>query len=59
MEQAIERLATHETELNERMTEAASDYAQLAELQSQLESLLSERGELEMSWLELSEALEA
>jgi ABC transport system ATP-binding/permease protein len=59
LEQAIERLATHETELNERMTEAASDYAQLAELQAQLELLLSERGQLEMSWLELSEALEA
>jgi ATP-binding cassette subfamily F protein uup len=59
LEQAIERVTTQEQELNERMASAASDYTQLAELQSQLELLLTERGQLEMSWLELSEALEA
>ncbi|HTD08027.1 MAG TPA: ABC-F family ATP-binding cassette domain-containing protein [Solirubrobacteraceae bacterium] len=59
LEQAIERVTTQEQELNERMASAASDYTQLAELQSQLELLHTERGRLEMSWLELSEALEA
>jgi ATP-binding cassette subfamily F protein uup len=59
LEQAIERVTTQEQELNGRMASAASDYTQLAELQSQLELLLTERGRLEMSWLELSEALEA
>jgi len=59
LEQAIERVSTQEQELKERMASAASDYTQLTELQSQLELLLTERGRLELSWLELSEALEA
>jgi ATP-binding cassette subfamily F protein uup len=58
LEQTIERLTEREAELSGHMTAAASDYAQLAELQSELELLLAERRKLETSWLELSEALE-
>jgi ABC transport system ATP-binding/permease protein len=59
LESAIERAAERERTLHERMTANATDHAQLAELQRELEQLLAERGELETSWLEHSESLES
>jgi ATP-binding cassette subfamily F protein uup len=40
------------------MQASATDHARLAELQADLEKLLSEREQLETAWLELSESLE-
>jgi ABC transport system ATP-binding/permease protein len=59
LERAIEALDASERLLGEQMAASASDHARLAELQSELERLRSERGELEASWLEQSESLEA
>jgi len=58
LERAIEQLAARETLLNEQMAASATDHARLAELQSELEHLAAERGQLETSWLETSESLE-
>ena len=58
LERAIEQLAARETMLNEQMAASATDHARLAELQSELEHLTAERGQLETSWLETSESLE-
>ena len=59
LERAIERLTRRETELNELMVANATDHAQLEQLQSELEHVVKERGELETSWLEMSESLES
>ncbi len=59
LEQAIEQLAGRETTLNEQMAANASDHAQLAQLQGELEQVVSERETLETSWLETSEALDS
>jgi ATP-binding cassette subfamily F protein uup len=58
-EVAIERLAEREGALSEQMTAAATDHVRLAELQAELERLFTERGALEESWMQISEALEA
>ena len=58
LERAIEQLAEHERTLIEQMTANASDHARLASLQAELEQVVAERGALETSWLETSEALE-
>jgi ATP-binding cassette subfamily F protein uup len=58
LEREIERLSSRETVLGERMVDAATDHAQLTELQSELEILRAERETLETSWLERTEALE-
>jgi ATP-binding cassette subfamily F protein uup len=59
LERAIEALAVSESRLGEEMVASASDHMRLGELQSELERLRVERAELEGSWLEQSEALEA
>jgi ABC transport system ATP-binding/permease protein len=59
LEVAIERLTEQELALGERMTAVATDHAELAKLQSELEVLAAERSQLETSWLQLSESLEA
>jgi ABC transport system ATP-binding/permease protein len=58
LERAIERLAERERALREEMAANATDYARLAELQSELERHAAEREALEKAWLETSEALE-
>ncbi|HEY3828312.1 MAG TPA: ABC-F family ATP-binding cassette domain-containing protein [Solirubrobacteraceae bacterium] len=58
LERAIEKLTLRERELEEQMAASATDHARLAQLQSELELLAAERGQLESSWLELSETLE-
>jgi ABC transport system ATP-binding/permease protein len=59
LERAIERLTERETELNELMSANATNHAQLEQLQGELEQVGQERGELETSWLEMSESLES
>ncbi len=58
LEAAIERLTAREAELHEQMAAVATDHAQLAELQGELTRAAQEREQLELSWLERSEALE-
>ena len=58
LEAAIERLTAREAELHEQMSAVATDHAQLAELQGELTRAAQEREQLELSWLERSEALE-
>jgi ATP-binding cassette subfamily F protein uup len=58
MEREIERLTQREGELGERMITVASDHAELARLQAELEQAVEERGRLETAWLETSESLE-
>ncbi len=58
LERAIGQLADRETELNEQMAANATDHARLAELQTELEHVSTERADAETSWLELSEALD-
>jgi ATP-binding cassette subfamily F protein uup len=58
LERAIEQGAEREHALHQQMAEHASDHARLSELQAELQQLSAERGELETSWLELSESLE-
>jgi ABC transport system ATP-binding/permease protein len=59
LEREIEKLAQQEKALNEQMAANATDHGRLAELQSELELLAAERGQLETSWLETSESLES
>jgi ABC transport system ATP-binding/permease protein len=58
LEAAIERLVERERKLSEQMAAVATDHARLAELQSELEQAVAERGEIETAWLEASESLE-
>jgi ATP-binding cassette subfamily F protein uup len=58
LERAIEQGAERERALHQQMAEHASDHTRLSELQAALQQLAAERGELETSWLELSESLE-
>ncbi len=58
LEAAIERLAAREAELHEQMAAVATDHARLAELQGELARAVEQREQLELSWLERSEALE-
>ncbi len=59
LERAIEKLTASEATLQEQMAASATDHARLGELQIELEGLAAERERLEVSWLELSETLEA
>ncbi len=58
LERAIEKLAERESALQHQMAASAADHAQLITLQGELQGLLTEREQLEESWLELSESLE-
>jgi ATP-binding cassette subfamily F protein uup len=59
LERAIAALDERESVLEEQMAVSASDHVRLAELQDELERLRAQRDELEVSWLERSESLEA
>ncbi len=58
LEREIEKFALREGTLHEQMAQSATDHAQLATLQEELEQLIVGREQLEASWLELSESLE-
>jgi ATP-binding cassette subfamily F protein uup len=59
LERALDKLTAREAELHERMAAAATDHGRLRELDAELRALAGERDELEATWLERSEALEA
>jgi len=59
LERAIAKLETRETALHEEMAASATDHGRLRQLQSELEAVTVQREELEFSWMEASESLEA
>ncbi len=59
IERALERLEERAAALQESMATSATDHERLRGLQSDLQALQAEREDLEATWLETSEALEA
>ena len=59
LERAIDRLGERESALQGEMAAAASDHVRLRELQADLGSLVAEREQLEATWMQSAEALEA
>ena len=58
VEKQLERIAAREAELHAEMEANLSDYDLLARVGDQLGELAAEKDELEMEWLEASEAVE-
>lgn len=62
IDRQLERIAEQEAALNaeiaRQITEHAQDYEKLAELSARLDVLATEKGELELEWLEAAEVLE-
>ena len=58
VEKQLERIAAREAELHAEMEANLSDYDLLARVGNQLGELAAEKDELEMEWLEASEAVE-
>ncbi|HET9650058.1 MAG TPA: ABC-F family ATP-binding cassette domain-containing protein [Microlunatus sp.] len=57
LESQIARVDRQVEQLHERMAAAASDYAALAALQTELDGLLATKDELEEAWLEVAEVV--
>jgi ATP-binding cassette subfamily F protein uup len=55
IERQLTKLSERETQLHAQITENATDFGKVAELDTQLRRLVVERDELEMRWLELAE----
>jgi ATP-binding cassette subfamily F protein uup len=55
IERRLDKISAQEKDLHDRMAEAATDYAKIAELDVQLRDLAEERTRLEEEWLELAE----
>jgi len=58
VEKQLERIAAREAELHAEMEANLTDYDLLARVGNQLGELAAEKDELEMEWLEVSEAVE-
>ena len=58
LERALDRVADRASALEHEMAANATDHGRLGELQSELDALLGERDQLELTWLETSESLE-
>jgi ATP-binding cassette subfamily F protein uup len=58
LERALEKLASREAGLHERMAASATDHARLGELHAELSTVIAERESLEAAWLETAETLE-
>ena len=58
VERALDRLHTQEARLHDRMVEAATDPEALARLTTELQELHGQEQDLELEWLEASEAAE-
>ena len=58
MEKQLERIAVREAELHAEMEANLTDYDLLARVGARLGELQAEKDELEMEWLEVSEAVE-
>jgi len=59
LERALEKLASREEALHQAMAASATEPGRLRELDAELGALTAEREELEATWLEHAEALEA
>ncbi len=59
LERTIERLTTREGELHDAMAASATDHARLRALQTELAACAAEREQLEATWLQTAEMLEA
>jgi ATP-binding cassette subfamily F protein uup len=55
IERQLDRVSEKESTLHAQIAEHATDFAKVAELDSQLRDLAGEREELELRWLELAE----
>jgi ATP-binding cassette subfamily F protein uup len=55
VERQLDKLGDRESRLHAQIAEHATDFAKVAELDTELRSLSDEREELEMRWLELAE----
>lgn len=55
IERRLDKIGAQEKDLHDRMAEAATDYAKIAELDVRLRELADERARLEEEWLELAE----
>jgi ATP-binding cassette subfamily F protein uup len=55
IERQLDKVSEKETKLHARIAENATDFAKVAELDTELRELAGQREELEMRWLELAE----
>ncbi|MFE5165776.1 ABC-F family ATP-binding cassette domain-containing protein [Streptomyces sp. NPDC056697] len=55
IERRLDRISEQESDLHTRITEHATDFAKVAELDTQLRELTGEREDLETRWLELAD----
>jgi ATP-binding cassette subfamily F protein uup len=55
IERRLDKISAQEKDLHDKMAEASTDYAKIAELDVRLRDLAEERGRLEEEWLELAE----
>jgi ATP-binding cassette subfamily F protein uup len=56
LERQLDKLTKREARLHADMADAATDHARLLELDAELKSVLNEKDEVEMAWLELAES---
>jgi ATP-binding cassette subfamily F protein uup len=56
LERQLDKLTKREAKLHADMADAASDHARLLKLDAELKSVLNEKDEVEMAWLELAES---
>jgi ATP-binding cassette subfamily F protein uup len=59
LERQLSRISAREASLLELMTEHASDFAKLAEMDTELRAVQAEKAEIEEAWLTAAELLEA
>jgi ABC transport system ATP-binding/permease protein len=58
IDKRLERIAEQEAALNADVLQHAQDYVKLAEISARLDALSTEKGELELEWLEAAEILD-
>ena len=59
LERQLQKIDDRVQRIHDVMAEHASDYARIAELDAELRSLLDEKSQVEIEWLNVMEALEA
>lgn len=55
LERQLEKLAKNESALHDKMAQYATDFTKVSELDEELRTLVKQREELELRWLELAE----
>ncbi|MEO5875075.1 MAG: ATP-binding cassette domain-containing protein, partial [Streptosporangiaceae bacterium] len=56
LERQLDKLTRREAKLHAEMADAATDHARLLRLDAELKSVLADKDEVEMAWLELAES---